>query len=89
MCWCFWPYEPSLAPMGCPSGLVGNLVIWIGPKEVLIQEVHRGCFHTVYVVPGLAEGRRESGQSRFLQCLCGPFACNPVVSMTEACQSGS
>jgi len=26
MCWRFWPYEPSLAPNGCPSGLVGNLV---------------------------------------------------------------
>ena len=25
---CLVVYEPSLAPMGCPSGLVGNLVIW-------------------------------------------------------------
>jgi len=23
-----WPYEPSLAPKGCPSGLVSNLVMW-------------------------------------------------------------
>ena len=30
----YWPYEPSLAPMGCPAfGLVGNLVVWC-PKRM-------------------------------------------------------
>jgi len=27
MFWFFWPYEPSLAPKGCHSGLVGNLLM--------------------------------------------------------------
>ena len=33
MCWRFWPFEPSLAPKACFSGLVRNLVTDSAPSD--------------------------------------------------------
>jgi len=37
----FWPYDPSLAPKGCPSGLVGNLVISSPLQACVIEHGHQ------------------------------------------------